>query len=132
MKLLRTSLLLLLVTTAVLSAEDYGFITDGNSLSHGIELYRKAKAGAHLTSEELVAIGSASGFLNGFVTSSHLLSIIDPAAPFKLPDDGISTLQALKVVEKYLADNPGKLHESAGILVLLALKESFPNPAYKK
>ena len=47
------------------------------------------------------------------------------AFTFCYPDTA-SMGQSIKVVEKYLRDNPNKLHEKRGGLVLDALKKAYP------
>jgi len=44
---------------------------------------------------------------------------------FCLPE-GVAPQQEVRVVVKYLEDNPAKLHESAAVLVMGALSGAFP------
>ena len=50
---------------------------------------------------------------------------------FCLPGDGIPVIQAVRVVVKYLSDNPQDLHEDGMALTINALKASFPCPLRK-
>ncbi|MFI5103133.1 MAG: Rap1a/Tai family immunity protein [Terriglobales bacterium] len=50
-----------------------------------------------------------------------------PTVPqFCLPDSGIPLIQAIRVVVKYLQENPDQLHEDGMGLTIAALKGSFP------
>lgn len=132
MKRLLPFVLLMLAVCNLFAEERGGVVTDGNSLVEGIKVFRKAEAGTKLTGNEDMMMAATVGYLDGFLASSMAWSGIDRASPFKLPENGIPIIQLLSVVEKYLSDNPGKLHESAGLLVLVAMRENFPNPLYKK
>lgn len=133
MKLLLSSILLLVsISCNLFAGERGGVVTDGNSLVEGITAFRKVEAGTKLTGNEDMNMAATVGYLNGYLASSIAWSGIDKASPFKLPEEGIPIIQLLRVVEKYLSDNPGKLHEPAAVLVFVAMNESFPNPVYKK
>lgn len=132
MKLLYSSILIAFLTCNLSAAERGGVVTDGNSLVEGIKAFRKVEVGAKLTGNEDMNMAATVGYLNGFLACGIAWSGINKASPFKLPDDGIPTIQLLSVVEKYLSNNPGKLHEPAALLVFWAITESFPNPLYKK
>jgi hypothetical protein len=43
-----------------------------------------------------------------------------------LPSDGMTSMQAVRIVTKYLNSHPEKLHRDAKNLVVEALKEAFP------
>ena len=124
------SVLVILAFTCVAKAE--WEVTDGNSLARGMALVKRAQASGVLTADEKNTALSTVNYLRGFLGSSSLWSRIDKASPFKFPQDGIPTIQLEKVVDKYFANHPEKLHESADFLVYLALMESFPNPVFKK
>lgn len=132
MKLLFSSILIVFLACNLSADERGGVVTDGNSLVEGIRAFRKVEAGAKLTGNEDMNMAASVGYLNGFLACSMAWSGINKASPFKLPDDGIPVIQLLGVVEKYLSNNPGKLHEPAALLVFLAITDSFPNPLYKK
>ena len=48
--------------------------------------------------------------------------------PACLPDNG-TTEEYVKVVLRYLDQNPNKLHEGYGLLVFFALRDAYPCPA---
>jgi hypothetical protein len=124
--------LIVLTSYASLAEERGGAITDGNSLIEGIRALRKVEAGEQLTGNEDMMMAAATNYLSGFLASSQIWSSLGKIPPFKLPDNGIPVIQFVRVVEKYLSDNPGKLHERATVLIFAALIENFPDPAYKK
>jgi len=45
---------------------------------------------------------------------------------FCTPGDGLAPTQAIRVVVKYLKENPAKLHEPETMLAMMALSKSFP------
>src|ERR1035437_6062974 len=107
-------------------------VTDGNSLARGIAVFKKAELNGTLTADEKNTALFTVNYLRGFSGSSLIWSKIDKASPFKLPEDGIPTIQLIKVVKKYFASHPEQLHESADFLVYMALVESFPNLVFQK
>jgi hypothetical protein len=124
--------LIVLAACNVFAEERGGVITDGNSLAEGIRALKKVEAGKPLTGNEDMMVAAATNYLSGFLASSQIWSSLGKIPPFKLPDNGIPVIQFVRVVEKYLSDNPRKLHEQATVLVFAALIENFPDPAYKK
>ncbi|MNC75341.1 hypothetical protein D3C75_1268560 [compost metagenome] len=42
------------------------------------------------------------------------------------PKDGISNQQAVRIVVKYLNDNPAKLNKDQTFLTMMALREAYP------
>jgi len=101
--------------------------TDGNSLSEGIRLYEKALAGSPLTPEEERAASSAVGYMQGFLGGCAVWATFDKDnCPIRLPKEGVTTPQAIKIVEKFLNDHPEDLHSVADGLCYVALAKAFP------
>jgi hypothetical protein len=132
MKRLLPSVLFVFAACTLFAEERGGVVTDGNSLVEGIRVLRKAESGAKLTGNEDMMMAATVGYLQRFLGCSVAWSAVDKASPIKLPEKGIPIIQLCSVVDKYLSQNPGKLHESAYLLVFVAMMESFPNPLYKK
>jgi hypothetical protein len=55
---------------------------------------------------------------------------LDPTKHLCLPD-GVTPNQAVRVIVKWLEDHPARLHETAVILALDALRDGFPCPQKK-
>jgi len=79
-------------------------------------------------------IGFIEGFLQGFIDSriTYLqelgLKSTIPSLPF-CPPDSATLRQLIKVVVKYLNNNPEeKLYLPPGVLVFFAFKKAFPCP----
>lgn len=78
--------------------------------------------------------GVCAGYIAGIVDFHTVATAVEslPVDMFCLPPD-ISIAQVMRDVTQYLEDNPGKHHELAAYLVILALRESYPcqeaNPA---
>jgi len=67
--------------------------------------------------------GLCLGFVSGVRDTAQAIA----KRIFCLPE-GVQPQQEVRVVIKYLEDNPAKLHESAAVLVMGALSGAFPCP----
>ena len=70
-----------------------------------------------------IPVNTSDGMCIGYVVG--VMSVMDYINALCLPDESTHA-QATLVVQKYLADNPGKLHLDAEQLVIDALLEAFP------
>jgi Rap1a immunity proteins len=126
----------LLLVFAFLSAAtacggESGFpITDGNSLSEGLRLWKKLDAHGNLSSTEVASAFHAVGYLEGFLGGCGTWYALGSNTPFKLPKEGLGPQQFVKIVDKYLSDHPDRLHLMVDGLLFLALRDSFPNRDY--
>ena len=71
--------------------------------------------------------GVCAGYIAGIVDFHTVATTVQslPVDMFCLPKN-ISTAQVIRTVTRYLEDNPGKLHDLAAYLVILALQEAYP------
>jgi hypothetical protein len=71
--------------------------------------------------------GACAGYIAGIVDFHTVVSTVEslPVDMFCLPRN-ISTAQVIRDVTQYLEDNPGKHHDLAAYLVILALREAYP------
>ena len=71
--------------------------------------------------------GVCAGYVAGIVDFHTVVTTVEaiPDDMFCLPEN-ITTAQVIRVVTKYLENNPEKHHDLAGYLVVLALRESYP------
>jgi Rap1a immunity proteins len=67
------------------------------------------------------------GFIEGVLSSQEIAIELDnPSTVCKLPEEGITTGQIVRIVVKYLEEHPEKLHLNSSLLVLDALRQAFP------
>ncbi len=126
-----TCTIMLFVSAALAHAGTGGDITDGNSLQDNLGIYKRYAAGAKLKTDEIVDAFNTLGYIRGFVGGSEPWYQIDKTAcPYELPRMPLT--QLIQVVDKYLADHPEQLHESASAVMFLAITKAFPNPAYRR
>lgn len=72
-------------------------------------------------------LGHCSGVVEGVMNTMAVLNNNLPVN-YKvcLPNGGITNGQALRIVDKFLHDNPAKLNEDAPFLTMLALYNAYP------
>jgi hypothetical protein len=72
-------------------------------------------------------LGHCSGIIEGVMRTMVILNN-NLTADFKVcfPEGGITNGQALRIVDKYLHDNPAKLNEDATFLTMLAFYHAYP------
>jgi hypothetical protein len=106
--------------------------TDGNSLARTIKVIHRMDTLDFSTAEGRDAL-TLQGYFAGFLDSSREWRR-DSTIEIKFPPglDYLTVGQLTAVVEKYLTEHPEELHLKGWLLVFLALKESFPNPDYRK
>ena len=71
--------------------------------------------------------GLCLGLLEGVNTMMQFRNELLPRASRTcFPEQSFSLAQGVKIVMKYLRDNPEQHHEAAGYLILLAYEKAFP------
>jgi hypothetical protein len=100
-------------------------LADGNKL-----LSQCQDAEYYLDTKEVrseLSIGRCMGLLQGV---RNTMVILDTALELPLrtcwPKDGINNGQAVRIVVRYLKDNPEQLHQDEVFLTLLAYKAAYP------
>jgi len=79
---------------------------------------------------DATCLGWVEGFADGFLVHEELLSVPKRDRMACVPH-GTTTLQTVRVIKKYLADNPGKAHRPTRYLASVALASAFPCRAGK-
>jgi hypothetical protein len=125
MKILVASAFLLI---APLAHSQTAVITDGNSLAAGLESFKRATAGGSVTAKQADAAIAAVSYVHGFLGACAEWQLEEKTSPFQLPTTGVSPIQAVKIVEKFLTDHPEDLHGPADALCFVAFAKAFPNP----
>ena len=83
----------------------------------------KVEQGSTATLKKVHCYGYIAGMLDGM----QVVFGVKPESKFFCsPTSGISTDQQVRIVTKWLEDNPKELHTSARMSVALALAKSFP------
>ncbi len=75
-------------------------------------------------------LGWVEGFADGFLVYDELLSVPRRDRLACVPH-GVTTVQTVRVIKKYLADNPEKAHRPTRYIASLALAGAFPCRAGK-
>jgi len=67
-----------------------------------------------------------AGYCFGYIEGVRMaISVYSPKV-FCLPSGGITNGQAVRVVKKYLEDNPAKLHLDSFVLTVISFREAYP------
>jgi hypothetical protein len=70
-------------------------------------------------------LGWVEGFTEGFTVYEELLSVPRKDRMACVPR-GVTAIQTVRVIKKYLAENPGKAHRPTRYIASIALAGAFP------
>ena len=79
---------------------------------------------------DATCLGWAEGFADGFTVHEELLGVPAKDRMVCVPH-GMTPIQTVRVIKKYLADNPDKAHRPTRYIASLALASAFPCKAKK-
>jgi Rap1a immunity proteins len=79
---------------------------------------------------DATCLGWVTGFADGFLVYGELLNVPRRDRMACVPR-GVTTIQIVRVIKKYLADNPGKAHRPTRYIASIALAGAFPCKAGK-
>jgi len=79
---------------------------------------------------DATCLGWVAGFADGFTVHEELLGVPRRDRMACVPR-GVSTIRIVRVIKKYLADNPGKAHRPTRYIASIALAGAFPCKAGK-
>ena len=79
---------------------------------------------------DAMCLSWVEGFADGFLVHEELLNVPRKDRMVCVPG-GATTIQIVRVIKKYLADNPEKAHRPTRYIASLALAGSFPCRAGK-
>lgn len=79
---------------------------------------------------DATCLGWVQGFADGFLVYGELLSVPRRDRMACVPR-GVASIQIVRVIKKYLADNPGKAHRPTRYIASIALASAFPCKARK-
>jgi hypothetical protein len=79
---------------------------------------------------DAACLGWVEGFADGFTVHEELLGVPAKDRMACLPH-GVTAIQTVRVIKKYIADNPDKAHRPTRYIASLALASAFPCKAKK-
>jgi len=79
---------------------------------------------------DATCLGWVEGFEDGFTVHDELLSVPEKDRMVCVPS-GVTTIQIVRIIKKYIADNPEKAHRPTRYIASLALARAFPCKARK-
>jgi hypothetical protein len=79
---------------------------------------------------DATCLGWVEGFADGFTVRDELLGVPKRDRIACVPQ-GVATIQIVRVIKKYLGDNPAKAHRPTRYIASLALAGAFPCKAGK-
>jgi len=79
---------------------------------------------------DATCLGWVEGFGDGFTVHDELLGVPEKDRMVCVPR-GVTTIQIVRVMKKYIADNPDKAHRATRYVASLALARAFPCKAGK-
>ena len=85
----------------------------------------EGKRDAARTARDATCLGWVAGFAEGFLVHDELLGIPKRDRLACVPN-GESAIQIVRVMKKYLANNPEKAHRATRYIASLALAKAFP------
>jgi hypothetical protein len=74
---------------------------------------------------DAMCLGWVEGFADGFTVHDELLSVPEKDRMVCMPR-GVTTIQIVRIIKKYIADNPEKAHRPTRYITSLALARAFP------
>jgi Rap1a immunity proteins len=79
---------------------------------------------------DATCLGWVEGFADGFTVHEELLNVPRRDRMACVPHE-VTTVQTVRVIKKYLGDNPGKAHRPTRYIASIALAGAFPCRAGK-
>jgi hypothetical protein len=99
----------------------------GSELLQACGAAEKQSDGIKISDEEAIGSIYCIGYISGFLDSLALSSAAsDGGQKICLPQRGITNDQAVRVLVKFLRENPQTLHESGRMSLYIALARTFP------
>jgi hypothetical protein len=123
--------LLLVLAVLILSQHAFAFTAqlDGNDLLAKCHYWFVEDKSQPTTNMEFIDMGTCAGYLSGVTDVESMWEAVEgktsKASHYCIPD-GVTNGQKLKILKKWLDDNPNKLHERADFIIHRALLQAFP------
>jgi hypothetical protein len=123
------SVVFLLVSSCLVAQDDWK--ADGSSLLTKCSLAVRIFDGEKLSSGDAVDGGICVGYIWGSHDTDYMVQMLEEHQKITMmkhacTPSNASTSQMVRVVVKYLRDNPDRLNMPASVLVTDAIRSSFP------
>jgi hypothetical protein len=129
-------LLLLLLSSSPLAQTNESLETSGNAFLRVCSVVDKEENMEHLSVDQKVALMSCLNFVSGFTGGVEVeMQFVENAtkqsthAPFCVPAS-VENIQIVRVVLKYIRDNPAAARRKANSLIMFSLGERYPCPSH--
>lgn len=110
--------------------------TSGNAFLRVCSVADKEENTEHLSVDQKVALTSCLNFVSGFTNGVEVeMLFVENAtkqsthAPFCVPAS-VENIQIVRVVLKYIRDNPAATRRKASSLIMFSLGERYPCPSH--
>jgi hypothetical protein len=123
------SAVFLLMSGCLVAQDDWK--GDGSNLLTRCSLAVRVFDGEKLSSADAVDGSFCMGYISGIHDMDYAVQMLEENEKITLMKhacipSNVSTAQVMRVVVKYLRDNPERLHMPASVLVTDAIRSSFP------
>ena len=108
--------------TSGLALTGNGYLTMCNTY---LQLGGESGMGSEVDYRKAIDSAMCMGYHRGVIEARGIWETVSKFKTICLPD-GVTDDQTIRVVVKYLNENPANLHTTAAALVMVALKEAFP------
>lgn len=129
MRMFLWSAVFLLISGCLAAQDDWK--GDGSSLLTKCSLAVRVFDGEKLSTADALDGSFCVGYISGIHDTDYMVQMLEEHEKISLmkhacPPSNASTGQAVRVVVKYLRDNPERLNLPASVLVTDAIRSSFP------
>ena len=123
------SAVFLLISGCLVAQDDWK--GDGSSLLTNCSLAVRVFDGEKLSSVDATEGTFCVDYISGIHDTDFMVQMLEEHEKITLmkhacPPSNASTVQAVRIVVKYLHDNPERLHMPASVLVTDAIRSAFP------
>jgi Rap1a immunity proteins len=120
------ALVVLLTMAPCAKAAEASRSVDGNTLLRRCSAHLRYNDSGTISQNSLIDAVFCQGYALGMIEMHLSYRTLKTTIPLFCPPDGLQTLQAIRVVVRYLQAHPEHLHWSGGVLATLALGDAFP------
>jgi len=131
MRTFQWSIVFLLISAGHLVSQEFDWKSDGNSLLTKCSLTVRLLDGEKLSTSDALESTFCTGYITGSHDTDYMVQMLEEHEKITLmkhscPPSNASTGQVVRIVVKYLRDNPERLNLPASVLVADAVRNSFP------
>ena len=128
--------LLFVLSSSLFAQTNESLETSGNTFLRICSVADKEENTEHLSVDQKVALTSCLNFISGFTNGVEVeMLFVENAtkqsshAPFCVPAS-VENIQIVRVVLKYIRDNPAAAHRKTNSLIMFSLGERYPCPSH--